>query len=68
MRKVSLRSFPHYIKALNSERTLFYSFYITRGNKKAGMSARKGLTPWSPGGSDGEEGADAKKRDGGGNC
>lgn len=32
------------------------------------MSARKGLTPWSPGGSDGEEGADAKKGDGGGNC
>lgn len=32
------------------------------------MSARKAPTPWSPGGSDGEEGAGAKKRDGGGNC
>lgn len=63
-----MRSFPHYIKAPNSEHTIFSSFYITQEIKKAGMSARKAPTPWSPGGSDGEEGAGAKKRDGGGNC
>lgn len=32
------------------------------------MSARKGPIPQSPGERAGEEGADAKKRDGGGNC
>lgn len=32
------------------------------------MSARKGPIPASPGGSDAEEGAGAKKRDGAGNC